>query len=73
MNRSLLLLFAVSGSLTGAELQMLPTSPIAAFGGGTRTIQVLFRNHADRPAEAEIGREVYQAASATTAPLLIAS
>ena len=69
MNRPLLLLFAVAGSLTGAELEMLPTSPVAAFGGGTRTLQVAFRNHTARPAEAEIGREVYQASSATAAPV----
>ena len=67
MNRSLLLLFAMAGSLTGAELEMLPASPVAAFGGGVRTIQVAFRNRADRPLDAEIGREIYQATSATAA------
>ena len=69
MNRSLLLLFAMAGSLTGAELEMLPASPVAAFGGGTRTLQVAFRNRVDHPAEAEIGWGVYQASSATVLPV----
>lgn len=69
MNRTLLLLFAMAGSLTGAEMEMLPAPPVAAFGGVTRTVQVVFRNRADQSVEAEIGREVYQATSATAAPV----
>lgn len=70
MNRSLLLLFAVAGSLTGAEMEMLPAIPVAAFGGGTRILEVAFRNNSDHPVEAEIRKEVFQSTSATAVQII---
>jgi hypothetical protein len=69
MSRTLLLLFAAAGSLAGADLEMLPALPVAAFGGTTRTLQVAFRNRTDHLTEAEIDRVIFQAASATAAPV----
>jgi hypothetical protein len=54
--------------LTSAAVELLSGPPAAAFGGGLRTIEVLFHNRGETNVELPVGIQLLQASSATAAP-----
>jgi len=54
----------------GAQLQLLPApQPAQVFAGTNRRIELTWHNAGDQPIEAELRHKLYQASSATAAPL----
>ena len=61
--------FVIAGAAQ-AQLQLLPDSqPQAVFGGGTRTLELRWRNAGDETTSADISARMFQASSATVVPL----
>lgn len=66
---SLALLPAPFGRAATAPELVPATEPPRVFGGGSRTVPVRWRNGGDQPTSVALSMRIYQASSATAAPL----
>jgi len=52
----------------GAEVDLLPGSPVAVFGGGLRAVELVLRNRAQSTLQLFFDVQLFQASSSTVAP-----